>query len=240
MRQRAPRPTARRLGLLLLLSLTAGGIAFLGMRRVDAERQATRDAEIRAELEAMRAADQAVRQLFLGKVEDAVARTRQRVLEIDQERTRLDVEHVAALSAILDELGEWPGPPRFDARDAQSACVIAVHATHDRDFMRRARDLMGAKVEGRRTDLECWAQVTDRVLIQTGRPQRFGTQLRGEVLGGVFHWGVAPVDAPEELLARRAEVGLGDYREYLERQRADYRIPKDTPAFPDEPRIPGL
>ncbi len=228
-----------RLLLLVLLLLVAAGLSLRGMSQLEDEREATHDAWIVDELEAMRAADQRVRQLFLGKIEDEVARTEQRTEEINAEKHRLDLDHVARVSAILDELGEWPSPPRFDARAAQSACVIAVHATHDLDFMRRARDLMDEKAADGLVNVECWAQVTDRILVQTHRPQRFGTQFRGATIDGVFHFGVAPVEDPEGLAARRAEVGLGDYEEYLARQRRDYLIPPGTPDLPaDYPMVP--
>lgn len=230
--------------MLILLVAIAGLTAVWSSARLNRERQSLQDAErtaqITADIEAMRAADQGIRKLFLGKVQDSEPRTAQREAELNAERERLDREHVARLSSILDEIGRWPGPPRFDDRTAQSACVIAVHAVADLAFMERARDLMGAALASGGANVECWAQVTDRVLVQTGQPQRFGTQLRGADIDGVFHWGIAPLEDADTLLSRRAAVGLGEYGEYLARQRHDYRIPDSAPPFPDEPVIPGL
>ena len=117
--------------------------------------------------------------------------------------------------------------------------MIAVHGVQDPAFMQRALDGMNHKLDEGGVDRECWAQVSDRVLVQAGRLQRFGTQLRSEVVDGQRRWGVAPLEDPAGLLERPAAVGLGDYDEYLGRQRQDYRIPDGVPPFPDEPQWRG-
>lgn len=212
---------------------------------VDAEARpdatpSARDIEIATDLVAMRDADQQIRGLFLASIPDVEPRTEERVAWLNAERDRLDRLHVERLKAIVAEVGGWPSRSRFGPLASQSACAIAVHGIQDFEFMAEAGRLMEPMARTGEADVECWAQVTDRVLVHEGRPQRWGTQLRGEELDGVFHWGVAPVEAPEGLLERRAEVGLGDYREYLDRQRRDYQIPDFVPPFPDEPVIPGL
>lgn len=199
-----------------------------------------RDEQIAAELSALREADQRVRQELLhpepgGERDEAWAQAR--AAEID----RLDAAHVQRLSAILDELGGWPAISRFGAYAEQSACVIAVHATTDHAFMARAAALMEPLVPQGEANAECWAQITDRLLVARHTPQRFGTQLRSEEVDGQVRWGIAPVEEPQELLARRAAAGLPeDYAGYLLRMRRDYAVPDDIPPFPDEPSIPGL
>jgi len=220
--------------------LVAGGLAaYAGMQAVKVEEAALRDAEIQAELESIFAADQRIRDLYLGKIPDTEERTEERLAWMRSERDRLDRFHVDRIQTIVAEVG-WPAISRFGPVGSQTACVVAVHAVHDYEFMARSADWMKPLVEAGDLDPECWAQVTDRVLVHAGKPQQFGTQFRGEEIDGVFHWGIHPVADPAQLLARRDAAGLKPYAEYLAWQRADYRIPDSAPPFPDEPVIPGL
>ncbi len=221
--------------MLAALGVLAVAATVSGMNKVAEEQRALRDAQIADELIAMREADQAIRALMFGAVPDTEPLSAERVRALDAERVRLDHENVARLSAILDELGEWPSISRFDGLSSQSACAIAVHGVKDPAFMERAQILMEPLVRIGDADPECWAQVTDRLLVARGAPQLYGTQMRSEERDGQIYWGSAPIQQPDDLIARRAAVGLTDYEEYLARMRRDYHVPDAALPFPDEP-----
>jgi hypothetical protein len=189
---------------------------------------------------AMREADQRVRNLYLGSLDDGQPRTEERQVALDAERLRLDREHVARLEDILAQLGGWPRISVVGEAASGAACIIAVHAVQDPAFMGRAAALMEPLVRQGEAEVNCWAMVTDRVLRQQGKPQRYGTQFRMAWDGDDFLWGIETLEDPSTLLQRRAELGLMDYADYLWDQRRIYRIPRDAKPFPDEPVIPGL
>jgi hypothetical protein len=229
------------LALLAGLCLVAAAAGISGMRSLTQEREvlaeerrALRDSEIADELIAMRDADQEIRALMFGAAPD----TAERGKELNAERERLDHKHVLRLAEIVDELGDWPTISRFDALSSQSACAIAVHGVKDMEFMARAQVLMEPHARTGDADPECWAQVTDRLLVHKGELQLFGTQMRTGEVDGKTRWGAAPVHEPDLLLARRAEIGLSDYPEYLARMRRDYHVPESVIAYPDEPVLP--
>jgi hypothetical protein len=63
------------------------------------------------------------------------------------------------------------------------------------------------------------AYLTDRVLMHEGKPQEFGTQVRvqdGQAVAQVLR-------DPEGVDARRAKVGLGPLREYLDGMLKNHR-----------------
>ena len=204
------------------------------------ERRVARDVAIAAELIAMGDADQAIRGVMFGTIPDPQPWTPERGKELNAERERLDHEHVLRLAEIIDELGDWPTISRFDALASHSACGIASHGLKDMEFMARAQAMMEPHVRTGDVDVNCWAQVTDRLLVHRGELQLYGTQMRSGEVDGIPRWGVAPVFEPEKLLERRTEIGLSDYPEYLAKQRQTYRVPDSVLPYPDEPAFPGV
>jgi hypothetical protein len=253
-------PLARPAAVVILVGVAIGSAVVLAVRVRAALREAaapavdaappavappgpvpgTRDAQIAADLLAMRDADQRVRDELLGRAPGGGQAHPGHTRHLAADMERLNHEQVVRLAAIIEEIGGWPTYSRFGVLPAHSACVIAVHGLADDAFMARASALMEPLLEAGDADPECWAQVTDRVLVRTGKLQRFGTQMRSDTVDGIARWGIAPVESPETLLHRRAEIGLPDYVAYLARMRDDYRVPDTVPPYPDEPVIPGL
>ncbi|WP_329148312.1 hypothetical protein OIU91_19905 [Streptomyces sp. NBC_01456] len=116
----------------------------------------------------------------------------------------VDTDNTAALQRIIDKHG-WPGLSLVGQQAANAAWLITQHA--GLDFQLRALDLIRDAVEHGEAASQHLAILTDRVLIQQEQPQLYGTQYldrhdgRGYQLWEVFD--------PDNLDARRAEVGLG-------------------------------
>ena len=126
--------------------------------------------------------------------------------------------------------GPWHGPERTDrlreiiarhgwptfrlvGRDGSTAAwVITQHSDHDPAFQQRALTLMKAAARVGQADRIELAYLTDRVAVNHGRPQVYGTQVTciGEELGP------APLIDPEHVDERRASVGLVPLQEYLD------------------------
>lgn len=150
-----------------------------------------RDEELRAELLEMMEQDQA-------------DRTGQGAGEWnDQERTD-------RLAEIVEEHG-WPGSDLVGTDGASAAWVIAQHSDFDPEFQRQALELMRPAAEAGLADPGELAYLEDRVALNSGGEQVYGTQIG--CVDGVPQ--PAPLAEPETVDERRAEAGLEPLADYL-------------------------
>lgn len=156
--------------------------------------QAVGDPALRDELLRMQEADQAVRSLPL----DDPAQVR--VL------TAVDAANTARLKAII-AAGGWPRLSTVGEDGAGAAWLLAQHADADPEFQRQVLDLIEPLVAAREVKASSYAYLWDR----THAPQKYGTQGRCVAAG---RWEPREIDAPGEVDARRAAVGLPPMAEY--------------------------
>lgn len=122
-----------------------------------------------------------------------------------------DATRAARLAEIIDEHG-WPGFALVGVDGATAAWVIAQHADHDVDFQRRALELMCAAVRDGDADPTEAAYLEDRVAVNSGGPQFYGTQVGGCEGGkAVAH----PIAGEAEVDQRRQRLGMEPLAEYL-------------------------
>jgi hypothetical protein len=93
----------------------------------------------------------------------------------------------------------------------QAAWLIAEHADGDPEAQRLALDRMGAAVVDKQSDAANFAFLWDRVALNSGRPQRYGTQMR---CVGRTWTPVSPVEDLSRLDERRRWVGLPPEDDY--------------------------
>ncbi|MGI5216025.1 DUF6624 domain-containing protein [Plantactinospora sp. CA-290183] len=158
-----------------------------GQRRRDAPTQP----ELRREFLEMAEADQAER---TGKVS-----------------TNNDVRRTDRLREVMDEHG-WPDARLVGPDGASAAWLIAQHADHDVVFQRRALGLMCVAVAAGTADATELAYLEDRVAVNSGRPQIYGTQFGGCEDGRPVP---RPIADEAGVAERRAKVGLQPLDEYL-------------------------
>ena len=166
------------------------------------------DEELAAELARMAAEDQRIRRPPKGSA-------RKMVRPLDAKRAmeyrRIDGENTEGLRRILAEHG-WPGRSLVGDQGAHDAWLIAQHADHDPAFQREALGLLTeavARGEARPREL---AYLTDRVRVNEGREQVFGTQMRPDENGMPVP---QPIEDPERVDERRADVGLEPLDQYV-------------------------
>lgn len=124
---------------------------------------------------------------------------------------RIDVANTDRLREIVVAYG-WPGRALVGEEGADHAWLIAQHADHQLDSQRLFLRELRTAVEASDAPPRHLAYLTDRVAMNEGRPQRFGTQV------GDMHNGVAipwPIDAPDGVDERRAAMGLPPLGEHL-------------------------
>jgi Family of unknown function (DUF6624) len=92
------------------------------------------------------------------------------------EAARIDVANTDRLRAIIAEHG-WPGRVLVGDEGAEAAWLIAQHADSQLDFQREALALLERAVHDGDAPASHLAYLTDRVRMNEGRPQLFGTQV---------------------------------------------------------------
>lgn len=125
-----------------------------------------------------------------------------------------DRRHTARLKAVVDEYG-WPTRSLVGDDGAIAAWCLAQHADHDVAFQRQCLPLLEAAArvgEARWSDV---AYLTDRILVNEGKHQRYGTQFHSA--GGQLV--PKPIDEPNHVDMRREQVGLGPLAEYAREMR---------------------
>jgi len=171
--------------------------------------------DLRRELLAMREEDLRVRQELSDRGELGGAYV-----------PRMEAVHIANAARLRELIVEhgWPAEDIAGEDGAKAAWFIAQHAVGEPEFQRQALALAQAcAAEGR---VPAWhaAYLEDRIAMQEGRPQRFGTQWMDEPSDGRTRpWRLADPSRVDEL---RVSVGLGPL----------HPIPEPGPDLPADQR----
>ncbi len=123
------------------------------------------------------------------------------------------LRHNARIRAILETYG-WPGRSLVGEDGCRAAGFVVQHAILDLDLQRRGVELLTEAVAKSEAEPFMLALLTDRVLMQEGKPQIYGTQYIGAEKGGVEPW---PIADPETVDERRRAVGLSSLAENTSR-----------------------
>lgn len=124
---------------------------------------------------------------------------------------RVTVRNGDRLAEIIDAYG-WPTAERVGQEAARRAWLVAQHADRQLHLQRRALALMTEAVQAGKGDPAQLAMLHDRLLVNEGRPQLYGTQIAGVVDGAPVPW---PCEHPEQMDQRRAEVGLDPFAAHV-------------------------
>ncbi|AGZ40980.1 hypothetical protein AFR_13470 [Actinoplanes friuliensis DSM 7358] len=124
---------------------------------------------------------------------------------------RVTVRNGDRLAEIIDDHG-WPTAELVGREAARRAWLVAQHADRQLHLQRRALALMTETVHAGKGDNTQLAMLHDRILVNEGRPQIYGTQIAGIVDGVPVPW---PCENPEQMDQRRAEVGLEPFAAHV-------------------------
>jgi hypothetical protein len=120
----------------------------------------------------------------------------------------LDARHTARMKAIVAQHG-WPTRSLVGREGATAAWLLVQHADADSAFQRKCLELMRAAPSDEVSASEL-AYLMDRVLVNEGKLQLYGTQFwlqEGKMVP-------RPIEDEAELDRRRAEAGLISMHEY--------------------------
>lgn len=122
-----------------------------------------------------------------------------------------DYTRTERLKEIIDEHG-WPTHALVGEDAASAAWLVVQHADFDVDFQVQALALMReAEVEGEVDETEV-AYLADRVAVNRGIPQTYGTQVRCR---NGRPRPATPIEARTAVDQRRVAVGMDPLAEYL-------------------------
>jgi hypothetical protein len=146
--------------------------------------------------------DQAVRDSVFGKGTDLDSSSMRWMQQVDMENT-------AWLKELVARQG-WPTTAKVGAEASKSAFLILQHAVHDPDFQRMMLDTISKAYERGEIDGQSYALLYDRVTVQSGGKQRYGSQ--AQIRNGRFVFD--PIEDSSKVDSLRASVGLPPLAEY--------------------------
>jgi hypothetical protein len=121
------------------------------------------------------------------------------------------------LWAVLDDYEQWPGWTLVGHDGAEAAWLVAQSAIEDVGLQRRCLDMLEVAVACGDADPVHLAYLADRVRMNDGRDQLYGSQF---VLGDHGQLEPWPVDDPAAVDARRARLGLPPFSAHAAAMRA--------------------
>lgn len=157
----------------------------------------------------MRVADQEVRKRWIADRENAA---------IIEEMKAIDAKNVARLREIVRTYG-WPVQSKVGREAAGAAWIIAQHS--GADVLHEMLPKMKIAADNDELDKSLYATSVDRVLIQDGKKQLYGTQF--DTNNGKCE--PLPIEDPQHVEERRIKMGMPMLREYASLLCAAYRKP---------------
>lgn len=130
--------------------------------------------------------------------------------ELSEEVAEVDKSNRDRLKVIVAVHG-WPTYDMVGTEASRAAWLIVQHSDRDVAFQKKCLALMELLVEKNQVGKSDFAYLWDRVAVNSGKNQRYGTQI--EKKDG--KWQPKPVEDPQNLDKRRAELGLSPMSYYL-------------------------
>jgi len=123
---------------------------------------------------------------------------------------RNDSIDLVKVERIIDKYG-WVGPDVVGGRGSQTIFLVIQHA--DIKTQEHYLPMMREAVKNKKASASSLALLEDRVALREGKKQIYGSQIRSGP--GGEKW-VSPLEDPDNVDKRRAEVGLGPLAEYIQ------------------------
>jgi hypothetical protein len=170
------------------------------------------DEQLRRELLARREEDQRIRHLASAQADPDTGRL---PAGLGEQWQNVDDDNTRWLAELLAS-GGWPGRTLVGEEAAQAAWLLAQHADRDPVQQRAFLDALRAAVTQGEASAAQLAYLEDRVRVNAGQSQLYGTQFT--ITGGKLT--PCPIEDPGRLDERRAQAGLEPFADYEARMRA--------------------
>lgn len=133
---------------------------------------------------------------------------------------KMDPRNTARMKEIVEKIG-WPTISKVGKKASGDAWLLVQHADRDVEFQKHCLELMKQEFASE-VDLKNIAYLEDRVRVNSGKPQLYGTQFRWTT----DNKPIQDIEDPESVDQRRAEMGLKTLAEGIEEMYQKYKIEK--------------
>jgi len=130
---------------------------------------------------------------------------------VDELSKMVEVDHKKRLEEIFDEYG-YPGYDRLGEKGEEHFWLMVQHSDSFPDFQARVLEKLKIEVDKKNANGKNFGLLTDRVRLNTGEQQIYGTQVTYNSIGQAYPRDLADSAGVNK---RRAEVGLEPLEEYL-------------------------
>lgn len=120
--------------------------------------------------------------------------------------------HQPVLERIVRQYG-YPGFKQVGEKSSNNFWLLVQHADAHPDFQRQVLRLMLPEVKRKNANPVNYAYLTDRVAVNSGQPQEYGTQVE---LISIGHLRPRNLRDPANVNKRRAAIRMGTLEAYLE------------------------
>lgn len=132
--------------------------------------------------------------------------------QIKRECMRIDSINQIKISKILDNRG-WLGKDVIGSKGNLTLFLILQHADNNINMQLKYLPLLKKAVLNGKANPEHFAMFEDRIRINQGKKQIYGTQIGKDKKTGKYF--VEPLEDPLNVDKRRKEVGLGNIADYV-------------------------
>ena len=126
---------------------------------------------------------------------------------------KIDKKNTLQLKKIIQKYG-WPDEGLAGKAGTRGAWLIVQHADNDIGFQERCLKLIKDKAKEKLVPLWQVAYLTDRVLVNKGKTQLYGTQFYNNRQGKLVS---RPIKNKKNLEKRRTLFGLESFKKYSEK-----------------------
>ena len=171
---------------------------------------------------------------LVNKSERVISRGIEGKLTNDALKKQVDIvrgESNARLCQILKEFG-WPTLAEV-GKDGVSATIYLVRSSRQPDLQVDLLPVIIAAVKRGEADKGEVADLVDRIRVDAGRKQLFGTQVK--IMNGFLV--LVPIEAEAQVDARRKQFGLAPLADHLRELQREYQTPLIRAVAPSKPLV---
>lgn len=174
---------------------------------------------IRLQLKHIQSQDQGVRLVYL-YVEKEKAADSKLITQVKEQMKRIDAESAEAIQKIVDEFG-WLGSDILGVQ-ANETLFLGIQHVDDLVVQEKYLPLLEQAVKQRKAEPWQLAFLTDRILMNQGKKQRYGTQL---ILSNKEYGPyIVPLENPDQVDELRAQLGLEPLSDYVEEDGIEWEV----------------
>lgn len=183
--------------------------------------------ELRKKLNKIQYEDQGIRLLLLN-VQKSKGLSSPTTLLIREEMKQIDSINAIKVQQIIDEFG-WLGESKISS-EANQTLFLTIQHVDDLIVQEKYLPILGQAVKDGNAEAWQFAFLTDRILMNQGKYQIFGTQIIiGEKPEDSY---IVPLQNPEKVDELRQEVGLESLNDYLKEEGMEWNIEKYKKNLP--------